>query len=87
MPWNDEPLTAGDLRSYLENQDDFAFERRIFTHAKGSGLTVEHAGVYEDPSTSKPHRRPHRATRCGSTASYSTTTAPCEWTAHRSVRE
>jgi hypothetical protein len=53
MPDNDAPLTSADLRAYLNAQDDFAFERRVFTHAKGFGLTVQHAGLYEDPATSK----------------------------------
>ena len=55
MPTPDDnaPLTSADLRAYLDNQDDFAFERRVFTHAKGFGLTVQHAGIYEDPTTSK----------------------------------
>lgn len=53
MPENNEPLTAADLRAYLDAQDNFAFERRVFTHAKGFGLAVEHAGLYEDPVTSK----------------------------------
>jgi hypothetical protein len=53
MPDNSAPLTAAELRAYLDSQDDFAFERRVFTHAKGFGLAVEHAGLYEDPATSK----------------------------------
>lgn len=56
MPDNtpqDVPLTGADLRQYLQAQDDFAFEREIFTHAQGFGLEVQHAGLYEDPATSK----------------------------------
>ncbi len=46
-------MRSADLRAYLDTQDDFAFERRVFTHAKGFVLTVQHAGIYEDPATSK----------------------------------
>jgi hypothetical protein len=53
MPDDDAPLTGPELRAYLESQDDFAFERRVFTHAKGFDLIVQHAGVYQDPMTSK----------------------------------
>lgn len=53
MPESNAPLTAADLRAHLNAQDNFAFERRVFTHAKGFGLSVEHAGLYEDPVTSK----------------------------------
>jgi hypothetical protein len=49
----DAPLTGADLRTYLDTQDDFAFEREMFTHAYGYGLTVQHTGLYEDPATSK----------------------------------
>jgi hypothetical protein len=50
---NAAPLTGKDLRAYLATQDDFAFEREIFTHAKGFGLQVQHAGLYEDQLSEK----------------------------------
>jgi hypothetical protein len=53
MPDPNAPLTAAELKAYLESQDDFAFEREIFTHARGFGLKVLHAGLYEDPLSEK----------------------------------
>jgi hypothetical protein len=54
VPDNDAaPLIAQELRAYLESQDNFAFEREIFTHAKSFGLTVQHAGLYEDQLSEK----------------------------------
>lgn len=53
MPDDDAPLNAKELRAYLESQDEFAFEREVFTHAKGFGLKVQHAGLYEDPLSEK----------------------------------
>ncbi len=49
----DAPLTGADLRTYLQSQDNFAFEREVPMHADGCGLMVQHAGLYEDPATSK----------------------------------
>jgi hypothetical protein len=47
VPDDNAPLTAENLRSYLETQDNFAFEREIFTHARGFELEVQQAGLYE----------------------------------------
>jgi hypothetical protein len=46
-------MTAAELRAYLAEQDAFAFEREMYTHAHGHGLLVQHAGLYEDPVSEK----------------------------------
>jgi hypothetical protein len=57
------PPTAQDLRAYLDTQDNFAFEREIFTHARRFGLEVQHAGLYEDPLSEKFRQFDLRATK------------------------
>jgi hypothetical protein len=46
-------LSADELRAYVDARDDFAFEREVFTHATRYGFKALHAGLYEDPATSK----------------------------------
>jgi hypothetical protein len=62
-PQQPEPLTAADLRAYVESQDDFAFEREVFHKARGYGLTADHAGLYLDPVTGKPRQFDIRASQ------------------------
>jgi hypothetical protein len=56
-----DPITPEDLRAYIASQDDFAFEREIYRHAHNLGLTVDHAGVYEDPILKKQRQFDIRA--------------------------
>jgi hypothetical protein len=55
------PITSEDLRAYIASQDDFAFEREIYQQAHNLGLTVDHAGVYEDPIMKKQRQFDIRA--------------------------
>jgi hypothetical protein len=56
-----DPITSKDLRTYIESQDDFAFERQIYHQAHKLGFTVDHAGVYEDPVMKKQRQFDIRA--------------------------
>jgi hypothetical protein len=60
-PTPDKPDTAADLKEYLASADDFAFEREIYSVAKGLGFQVQHAGLYTDPVTGKPRQFDVRA--------------------------
>ena len=55
-PTAPSPINAADLRSYIESQDDFAFELDVYQKALERGIQAEHAGLYEDPVTNKPRQ-------------------------------
>jgi hypothetical protein len=50
---SDDAIDADDIAEYLESADDFAFEREIYTLAKGLSLQPQHAALYTDPVTQK----------------------------------
>jgi hypothetical protein len=48
-----EPVDADNISEYLASADDFAFEREIYTVAKGLGFQPQHSALYTDPVTQK----------------------------------
>jgi hypothetical protein len=52
----DSPVTAADIKEYLDTQDDFDLELHVYRTAKKLGLVASHGGTYEDPVTKK-HRQ------------------------------
>ena len=54
-------ITAADIGEYLESTDDFAFEREVYSVAKGLGFQAQHAALYADPVTGKPRQFDVRA--------------------------
>src|SRR5580700_9207711 len=54
-------ITAADISDYLASADDFAFEREVYSVAKGLGFHTQHAALYIDPVTGKPRQFDVRA--------------------------
>lgn len=52
----DTPITAADIKQYLDTQDDFDLELHVYRTARKVGLAASHGGTYEDPVTKK-HRQ------------------------------
>lgn len=50
---DDSAIDADDISEYLASVDDFAFEREIYTLAKGLGLHPQHSALYADPVSQK----------------------------------
>jgi hypothetical protein len=48
-----EPINAADIKSYLDDADDFQFEIDVLRACHGGGLITFHGGSYEDPATKK----------------------------------
>jgi hypothetical protein len=45
------PITGADISEYLASVDDFAFEREIYSVARGLGFQTQHSALYADPVT------------------------------------
>ncbi len=54
-------ITAADIGEYLASTDDFAFEREVYSVAKGLRFQAQHAALYVDPVTGKPRQFDVRA--------------------------
>jgi hypothetical protein len=50
---DDSGIDAEDISEYLASVDDFAFEREIYSLAKGLGLQSQHSALYTDPVSQK----------------------------------
>jgi hypothetical protein len=48
-----EPINAEDIKSYLDDADDFQFEIDVLRACHGGGLITSHGGSYEDSATKK----------------------------------
>ncbi|MGJ3704662.1 hypothetical protein [Variovorax sp. AFSI2.2] len=59
--YREDPMSAADLRKYLESQDDFGLELAIYAKARALGLPATHGGTYEDSVTSKSRQYDVRA--------------------------
>jgi hypothetical protein len=57
----DTPVTADDIKAYLETQDDFDLELHVYQEALRRRLIATHGGSYEDPITKKPRQYDVRA--------------------------
>jgi hypothetical protein len=49
----EDPITATDLRSFVERDSDFAFEMQVLVQLRGLGFDCSHSGSYKDPVTDK----------------------------------
>src|ERR1043166_3903146 len=58
---DDKPITAQDIKTYVESQDDFGLELRVFRACKETGFDASHGGTYEDPVTKKTRQFDVRA--------------------------
>jgi hypothetical protein len=56
-----KPMTAADIKKYLETRDDFALELRTFHACKKRGFSASHGGTYSDPITQKSRQYDVRA--------------------------
>ncbi len=57
-----DPITQTDLVEFLNDYSDFSFEIQILHALIDRGLSCEHGGTYDDPSTNKPREFDIRAT-------------------------
>src|ERR1700691_4694045 len=48
-----EAITAEQLRGFVENSSDFAFEMEVLSCLRRSDCSCSHSGTYEDPIKSK----------------------------------
>ena len=60
-PPPDRALKAADIAEYLQNADDFAFEREVYNVAHRLGFETQHAALYSDPITGKQRQFDIRA--------------------------
>jgi len=59
--FDQKPITATDIKRYLETRDDFALELRTFHACKMRGFVASHGGTYKDPLTQKSRQYDIRA--------------------------
>jgi hypothetical protein len=57
------PITAKDIATFLDTQDDFDLELFVHRSLTASGFQSEHAGTYSDPVTGGPRQFDVRARR------------------------
>ena len=53
MTYDDALIGAKDIEEYVNSQDDFGLELRVFRACKDRSFEVLHGGTYEDPVTKK----------------------------------
>lgn len=57
-----DPITAVDVREFVEDHSDFAFELSVYNQLTKLGFTCDHGGTYSDPLTKKIRQFDIRAT-------------------------
>ncbi len=48
-----DPITADDLKEFVESDSDFGFEMRVLKTLRSEGFECSHSGTYRDPLTDK----------------------------------
>jgi len=48
-----DPITEKDLKEFVANDSDFAFEMQVLTQLRGLQFECSHSGTYQDPVTDK----------------------------------
>lgn len=56
-------ITGSDIKRYIGERSDFAFELEVLDRLNALGLDCSHAGTYEDPITKKARQYDIRATK------------------------
>ncbi len=54
--YKQDPITDGDISTYVAGQSDFAFECDVVRLLSDLGIPTEHGGTYDDPVTNKPRQ-------------------------------
>lgn len=57
-----DPIAAADVREFVEDHSDFAFELSVYNQLTKLGFTCDHGGTYTDPLTEKIRQFDIRAT-------------------------
>lgn len=57
-----DPIAAVDIREFVEEHSDFAFELSVYNQLTKLGFTCDHGGTYTDPLTEKIRQFDIRAT-------------------------